>query len=1081
MADVVEVVDTYELSPLQQGMLFHALSAPATGVDIQQVIVTLAERVDVAALELALCDVMRRHPILRTRFRWLDVEEPCQEVLAQAEIGATVADWSDLAPEVAQQRFDAHVRADRRRDFDLARAPMMRLFVALFSGGQSRVMWTFHHAMLDGRSFPIILREWFALYDAALRGEMLSLPQARPFRDYIVWRRSLDSAAAEKFWRTTLANFDASTPFGIDAVRSGGPADASVEARERRLSLETSDRLREAAERAEVTVNTMLQAAWAVLLHCYSGESDIVFGATRAGRVTGVPDVESIAGLFINTLPFRVEVDDDAEVVPWLHSLRAQQIALRPFDHTPLATVQACSGITRGDKLFESVIVYDHQTLDARMQMPGRHFDYLGQTNFPLTLMAYGDDEMLLRLEYSTARFSDAAVTRMLEHLVNLLTRLADQDVTHVRDLDPVGTAERATLVGDTPIPTLLTRDQTLHAGFARQAAATPHAIALSAQTPTGRMELTYAELDARAETLATHLRALGVHADHVVGLRLHRSPEVVIGILAILKAGAAYLPLDPLYPTERVAFMLTDAQADVVLTQRSLAEELVALPVTYICLDEPLPPIPAPSAPAAPGHGEDLAYVMYTSGSTGKPKGVRVTHRNVLRLFTATTPHFGFGPTDVWTLWHSYAFDISVSELWGALLAGGRLVVVPHDTSRDPATFRTLVERERVTVLSQTPTGFQAFIDTDRAAPPADFALRYVLLCGEALHLQTLQPWFDRYGDRTPQVVNMYGPTETTLYVTQRRITQDDLTAGAGSIIGTPFTDIRIYLLDPAARPVPTGVAGELYIAGDAVAAGYLKRPDLNAQRFLPDPFHHGRMYRTGDLARRLPNGELEYLGRIDQQVKIRGFRIELGEIEVAIAAHPAIKHVAVIDHEDSPGDKKLIAYLVADNPPPTLVTDLRETLHTQLPEYMIPTHFQHLDTLPLTTSGKLDRKALPIPQHQRTDTTTPYIAPRDPAEQTIANIWKAVLRIDRVGLDDHFFELGGHSLLLVRAHSQLADEFRTDLPIVALLQYPTVRTLARHLSGHTTRTTTPNAAMDRARKQREALAHHRNLTGRR
>jgi amino acid adenylation domain-containing protein len=1078
---VGDVVDVYELSPLQQGMLFHALSAYGDGVDIEQIIVTLRAPLDVATFEQALRDVVQRHPILRTRFRWEDGGEPCQEVLAQAELAATIADWGDLAPDAAEQRFDAHLRADRRRDFDLSCAPMMRLFVAGFPGGQSRVLWTFHHALLDGRSFAVVLREWFALYDAARRGEIMSLPPARPYRDYITWRRSLDLLAAEAFWRTALGTFDAPTPFAIDAPRSGDAGDEPFGAVQQHLSRAVSEQLREAAGRAGVTVNTMVQAAWAVLLHRYSGESDIVFGATRAGRVTGSADADEMVGLFINTLPLRVDVDDDAQIAPWLHQLRAQQIALRSYEHTPLADVQAWSGIARGAALFDSVIVYDHQTLDARMQMPGRRFHYIGQTNFPLALMAYGGEEMLLRLEYFAGRFSDAAIARMLAHLVNLLTQLADGDATYVRDLDPISAAERAELVGDTPIPTLTTRDATLHAGFARQVAATPEAIALSAETATGRVELSYAELDRRAEAVAAHLRTLGVGANHVVGLRVHRSPEVVIGILAILKAGAAYLPLDPVYPTERVAFMLQDAAVQVVLTQRALVDELAALPVDCLCLDEPLPPTTAVPPPAVVGSGEDLAYVMYTSGSTGQPKGVRVTHHNVLRLFAATIARFGFGPPDVWALWHSYAFDISVSELWGALLVGGRLVVVPHDTSRDPVTFRALVQREHVTVLSQTPTGFQAFIDVDGTAAPGDFALRYILLCGEALHLQTLQPWFDRYGDATPQIINMYGPTEATLYVTYQHITQADLAAGAGSIIGVPLPDIRIYLLDVHGQPVPTGVAGELYIAGAGVAAGYLNRPELTAQRFVPDPFHGGRMYRSGDLARRLEDGALEYLGRIDQQVKIRGFRIEPGEIETTIAEHPAVRQVTVIAREDTPGEKKLVAYLVADTPPPTLIADLREALRTRLPEYMVPAHFHYLDTLPLTTSGKLDRKALPAPQQERTDNGRPYIAPRNPAEETIADVWKAVLRIDRVGLDDHFFELGGDSLLSIRVHAQLTNRLHADLPIVALLQYPTVRALARHLAGEGNGAASAGAAMDRARKQREAYARQRNLAGRR
>ncbi|MGU3499872.1 non-ribosomal peptide synthetase [Mycobacterium sp. C31M] len=1082
---MVDVVDSYELTPLQQGMLFHAMSAPGSGVDIEQITFELDEQLDEELFVKAMSDVMARYPVMRTRLRWSDLGEPRQEVLARPEMPTLIADWTAVPLEVAQQRFDAYVRADRRRDFDLSFAPMMRLFIARFPGEKTRALYTFHHAIGDGRSF-IALREWLMFYDAARNGEVLSLPPVRPFRDYVTWLGSQDSTAAEQFWQSRLGDFAAPTLFGVDAPNRRGVSVRS-DAIERRLSWSCSEAIRNAAERAGVTVNTMVQAAWAVLLYRYSGESDVVFGTTRVGR-NGLDGAERIVGPLFNTLPMRAEVDDGAEVMPWLQSLRAQQLGVRPFEYAPLATVHACSGVARGGKLFESIVIYDHKTLDALLQSPGRRFRYVGLTNFPLALRAWGDaggGEMMFRLEYSTQRFSDVVITRMLGHLMNLLTGLADPHCTHISDLNPLTGTERVELVGVEPIPTIPTRDETLHAGFARQATATPAAIAISAETSSGRLELSYAELDTRAEAVAAHLRALGIGAGDVVGLRLHRGPDVVIAILAILKAGAAYLPMDPLYPTDRIAFMLTDAAVHVVLTQHAFVDELHPLPVHTVCLDQPLqdqppPPITTPTPPPAEATSTDLAYVMYTSGSTGKPKGVRVTHHNVLRLFAATIPHFGFNSEDVWTLWHSYSFDISVSELWGALLTGARLVIVTQDTSRDPAAFRALVEREHVTVMSQTPTGFQAFIDVDHTADPAHFALRYILLCGEALHLQSLQPWFDRYGDHTPQIINMYGPTEATLYVTHQHITQAHLDAGLGSIIGTPLPDIRIYLLDPRGEPIPTGVAGELCIAGAGVAAGYLNRPDLNAERFLPDPFHGAPMYRTGDLARRLESGELEYLGRMDQQVKVRGFRIELGEIETTIATHPDVHQVAVIDHENTPGDKELIAYLVAPNAAPTLLTDLRQTLREHLPEYMVPAHFHHLDQLPLTTSGKLDRKALPTPTRQRTHTTTAYTAPRDPAEQTIADIWKAVLRIDKVGLDDHFFELGGHSLLLVRAHTQLAHHFRTDLSVVALLQYPTVRTLANHLSGHK-QSATSEATMTRARKQREALAHRRNLAGRR
>ncbi len=1044
-----EVIDTYELSPIQEGMLFHAVSASGRGVDIEQIVISLEEALDLPRFRHAWQSLMQRHGILRTRFRWEDVEVPRQEVMDAAELPLVQADWRDLTVEAAERKFGAQLAGDRSADFDLASAPVMRLFVAWLPASRVRIIWTFHHALLDGRSFGIVLRELFAIYDAAGKGTPLALADPAPYRDYIVWRRSLDLGAAEAYWRESLRGFRAPTPFVVDHSADEVDTAEAFAVRQRRLSGQLTEQLRVAADAAAVTLNTLLQAAWAVLLHRYSGESDIVFGATRAGRQTGLAESAGMVGLFINTLPMRVNVDGDAAIGPWLRSLRAQQRAVRPFEHTPLAAVQAWSEVPRGLPLFESVIVYDHHTLDAQLRgegWPGRHFEYVGRTNFPLTLVAYGDDEMLLRLEYSRSRFDDAAVARMLDHLAVLLEGLASGRAEHVRDLELLSDPERAQLGGTAPMAPVAVRHASLHAGFQEQVARSPEAVALVFPAEHGRVELSYAELDRRANALAAHLRALGVGPNQLVGLRSERNADLVVAILAILKAGGAYLPLDPVYPAERIAFMLRDADVRVVLTQRRLAADLTDAAVTCVCLDEPLPSAGAAPA-AAPAAAQDLAYVIYTSGSTGQPKGVRITHHNVLRLFAATDPWFGFQADDVWTLFHSYAFDFSVWELWGALLYGGRLVVVPQELSRHPEAFRTLLVDEQVTVLNQTPTAFRQLIDSDRAAPPAAFALRYVIFGGEALELQSLKPWFDRYGEVRPRLINMYGITETTVHVTYRPLGLTDLEQRAGSVIGVPIPDLRVHVLDAHGRPVPLGVAGEMYIAGAGVAAGYLNRPELTAQRFVADPFQPAGtppapMYRSGDLARRLDNGELEYLGRIDQQVKIRGFRIELGEIEAVLAQDPAIRQVAVIDREDVPGDRRLVAYLVATSTS-GLLDQLRERLRLRLPDYMVPAHFLFLDVLPLTANGKLDRRALPAPDRARTDSAKPFVAPRTRTEQTIADVWKAVLRVDRVGIDDHFLELGGDSILSIQVIARCRQQGLRLAP-KDLFQHPTVAQLA-------------------------------------
>jgi amino acid adenylation domain-containing protein len=514
----------------------------------------------------------------------------------------------------------------------------------------------------------------------------------------------------------------------------------------------------------------------------------------------------------------------------------------------------------------------------------------------------------------------------------------------------------------------------------------------------------------------------------------------MVVGLLGILKAGGAYLPLDPAYPKERIAFMLEDSRVGVVLTQKALAGDLAGLAVTAVMLDEPL--TGAATNPAPVAGADNLAYVIYTSGSTGKPKGAQITHYNVTRLFEATQDWYRFDQNDVWTLFHSYAFDFSVWELWGALLYGGRVVVVPYWVSRSPEEFRELLIRERVTVLNQTPSAFRQLVQADLARPQADYALRTVIFGGEALELQSLRPWFERYGDERPLLVNMYGITETTVHVTYRPIRQADLEAGRGSVIGEPIPDLRVYILDPHGEPVPIGVPGELYVGGAGVARGYLNRAELTAQRFVADRFEPGgRLYRTGDLARRLASGDIEYLGRIDAQVKIRGFRIELGEIESALGTHPAIREAVVLAREDSPGDKRLVAYVVSTDASADLAEALRAHIRTTLPEYMVPAHFVVLEALPLTENGKVDRRALPAPERSASQA---YVAPRNATEEKLAAIWAEVLKVERVGIHDNFFEAGGHSVLATQVVSRVRAALAVELPLRELFLVPTISGLA-------------------------------------
>jgi amino acid adenylation domain-containing protein len=583
-----------------------------------------------------------------------------------------------------------------------------------------------------------------------------------------------------------------------------------------------------------------------------------------------------------------------------------------------------------------------------------------------------------------------------------------------------------------------------LHRSFEQRAQQCPGAVALVSQGE----RFTYRELNERANRLARTLRSHGVGPDVLVGLYLDRGSDLVTAVLAVLKAGGAYLPLDPAYPKERLGFMLQDSRAALVVTRQGFAAGLPGgIPLLQLDSGRGLYEDESGEDLAGPSLPESLAYVIYTSGSTGNPKGAMVTHANVARLFAATDRWFHFDGKDVWTLFHSYAFDFSVWEIWGALLYGGRLVVVPLWIARSPDAFHELLRAEGVTVLNQTPSAFRQLVQAEEemGRRAGGLALRQVVFGGEALDPQSLRPWFARHGDRTPRLVNMYGITETTVHVTWRPLDLVDTTVG-GSVIGVPIPDLRVYVLDRSLRPVPVGTPGELFVGGAGLARGYLGRPELTAQRFIPSPFAEGgeRLYRTGDLARWLPSGELEYLGRIDFQVKIRGFRIELGEIESVLAQHEDVRECAVLAREEGPGDRRLVAYFVLRNEATPTVEELRGYLRARLPEYMVPAAFVRMEALPLTPHGKLDRRALPAPDDDRPDLIQAYVPPRTPVEQELTRIWSEVLKLERVGIHDSFFEIGGHSLLATQLIFRVRQAFQIDLPLRVLMDSPTIAELA-------------------------------------
>jgi amino acid adenylation domain-containing protein len=820
------------------------------------------------------------------------------------------------------------------------------------------------------------------------------------------------------------------------------------------------------ARQQQLTVNTVVQGAWALLLSRYSGSEDVVFGTTVAGRsAAALRGIESMVGLFINTLPVRVHVSDSHSVVPWLTALQEQQVTLREYEYTPLYEIQKWNEVPAGAPFFNTLLAFENIPLESGGNLmagtAGLNFQRVagsrgGETNYPLTVVVIPGRTLQVQFTYDTNHYTAEAITRMVGHFQQVLTGIiADRAQTRLGAIPLLSEAERQLMLVEwNATEASYLRDVCIHDLFEAQVQQTPDAVALVF----GEDTLTYDELNTRANQLAHYLRKSGVGPEVLVGICLERSLEMIVGLLGILKAGGAYLPLDPAYPKERLAFILQDTAVPVLLTQQPLLAALPEYGAKVICLDANWEIIAKEKTDnlVSEATAENLAYVIYTSGSTGKPKGVLVSHGNVMRLMKATEPWYNFDQEDVWTLFHSYAFDFSVWEIWGALLYGARLVIVPYDVSRSPKDFYNLLVNERVTVLNQTPSAFYQLIQAEETLlPKNDLALRLIIFGGEALELQSLKLWFKRHGDQNPQLVNMYGITETTVHVTYRPITNEDVQSGQGSVIGERIPDLQLYVLDGNLQPVPIGVAGELFVGGAGLARGYLNRPELTVERFIPNPYSNkpgARLYKTGDVARYLPNGDLEYLGRADQQVQIRGFRVEPSEIEVVLTGYPGVNMAVVMAREDRPGDKRLVAYVVASHEPTPTFGELRSFLKEKLPDYMIPSAFMYLDCFPITPNGKVDRRALPAPDLERFRLETKFVAPRTPVEKVLAKIWREVLGLERVGARDNFYELGGHSLLATQVVARVGQTFEVELPLRVFFENPTVAGLTEVLENYDT-----------------------------
>ncbi|MEM8828163.1 MAG: amino acid adenylation domain-containing protein [Cyanobacteria bacterium P01_G01_bin.19] len=1108
-----KIQDIYPLSPMQQGMLFHSLLEPNSGAYIIQTSFELHGYFNLTAFAEAWQKLVDKHSILRTAFVWDNLEQPLQVVGTTAKISLTEHDWQQISPLKQPEKLATFQKELKQTGFNLNKAPLMRLDLIKMRSQVYKFVWTYHHLLLDGWSVPLLLKELLGYYQSLFQGLNISTTSAIPYKNYIAWLKQQDTTKARKFWQEELKGFYSFTCLGRSQKAEGflesevrnqeseikkqrfDNADASYLQKELKLSAETTYKIEFLAREYQLTVNILIQAAWAILLHRYSGDRDLVFGATSSGRPPSLNNAQAMVGLFINTLPVRAAIDPQQSLIDWLKELQIKQLARQEHEHTSLLDIHRVSELAKDTPLFESIVVFENYPVESSLKqsldvLDIRNIQTSEQTNYPLTLYAALDSQLALKILYGDRSFDDRTITNILEHLKTILESIISNPEQKVGQVPMLTTLEKEQLltINDSSIKDFpQSCFHQLFEAIVKEKAG--EKIALIADDGT----FTYSELNERANQLARYVRSQGIGRGEwpfaQVGIYLERDRDLLVALLAVMKAGATYIPLDPSYPQERINYIINNAGIDLLITKQDLDRQTFDIDrelsiINLIAEKETIEKQDKSNLDIAISP-QDLAYVIYTSGSTGKPKGVAIEHRSLVNFLDSMKEKPGITESDRLLAITTISFDIAALELYLPLLVGGTVVIAPRDIINSDRSLIERIERDRITMMQATPITWKMLL-ADNWQGKQDLK---ILCGGEALEPQLAR----QLVDKGQEVWNMYGPTETTIWSSIYQLPQD------GNIekvyLGKPIANTQFYILDPQLNLVPQGIAGELYIGGAGLARGYLHRGDLTAERFIPNgvrSFYEVKspkgyrsayqesqrrfgspirgqaphvvrskrnllpvicyplLYKTGDLVRQLPNGEIEYLGRIDNQIKLRGFRIELGEIETALNQHPDIQTAVVLAQSD-----RLITYLLVNTPPYVrgargdrnfASEKIQSFLADKLPAYMIPSSYTILKELPLTPNGKIDRVALSKIDTIRQTVETAYQQPQTEVERAIAQIWQNVLEVDKVGLRDNFFDLGGQSLLMIRVHSQLKEKLAIDISLVDLFRYPTVASLAEH-----------------------------------
>jgi surfactin family lipopeptide synthetase C len=1047
--DLRNIQDMYPLSPLQQGILFHTLYAPNSRVYCWQLSCVL-KNLNAAAFERAWETLLSRHPVLSTSFVWEDLPEPVQVVEKATAAPLERHDWRDLCPAEQQSRFESFLENDRARGFNPAKAPLMRLTLIRKTDDAYFFIWSHHHLLLDGWSGAQVNKEFLILYKQFSKGQEAQLPPLPSYRNYIAWLQRQDLSWAETFWREQLRGFTTPTLLANDSKPQTGTAtDADYEEQWLRFPEEQTSWLRILARQNGVTLNTIIQGLWALLISRYQGADDVVFGAVVSGRSIDLIGVESMVGLFINTLPVRVKLPPEAELTTWLKQLQQQQAEMRQFEYTPLIEIQGWSETARNAPLFDSALVFENYPMDEFLaewdkSLEIEDYRVIERNHYPITLVVGPAAQLKLRLVYDRDRFSPEKIARMLGHLRQMLCKVMTDPHVRLSSLLMLTEEEKESLQVWSHSASTLAPGPGLIPNFEERVGDWPDKIAVT--SPEGA--LSYRRLNQRANQLAHHLRALGVRPETRVGVYLERSIETVVSLIAILKAGGVYLPLDIDSPESRLSLLVEDSQPSVMITQRNFLYDLPAAAaapnIVFLDADQDAIseyPIDDPIEDASP---ENLAYIIYTSGSSGIPKGVCVTREAANRHLQAIRQAFRLEPTDRFLQFASLSFDVSIEQILAPLFCGAEVILRGRENWKPSELSRRIREHE-LNVINLPPAYWRQWIQEmiDEPDEKASKLLRQIIVGGDLVSPESIRKW-KRCSMSSTRLLNAYGPTEVTITSTIFDVPPDfdSIDSSLSVPIGRPTAGRICYVVDHWGDMAPLGVDGELQIGGDLLTRGYLNRPALTAEMFRPDPWSEvvgARLYKSGDLARRLSTGDLEFRGRVDRQVKIRGYRIELGEIESALEGAPGVIEAVVIVDENDSDDKRLIAYIASAADSDATTQDLRRYLQGKLPEYMAPASFVFLNAFPMTPSGKIDRKALSSCVSNELLAEEDAAEPQSPVEKALIEMYCDLLGLKRVSIHDNFFDLGGHSLLLTQLASRIRKTFGVDLPLPDLFDNAT------------------------------------------